>query len=264
MGSSQRLAYLDAMGIRTWVSRTPASEVEERPVHNIAVDHASPLSDSVTVDRLARPARSASSKAAAPDLRVVRDSPGKEPAEWATLRQTVTQCRKCGLCESRSQTVFGVGDRKARWMIVGEAPGAEEDRQGEPFVGRAGQLLGSMLMAAGFKREEVFIANVLKCRPPENRDPHEDEMQACAPYLEQQIRMVAPRLILAVGRIAAQHLLQTTMPVGRLRGIRHIHAQTSTPVVVSYHPAYLLRRPSEKSKAWDDLRLAMSCSEPFQ
>jgi DNA polymerase len=145
-------------------------------------------------------------------------------------------------------------------MIIGEAPGADEDRLGEPFVGRAGQLLNAMLMAAGFKREDVFIANVLKCRPPENRDPRQDEMDACSPYLEHQIRMVEPDLLLAVGRIAAQYLLQTAMPVGRLRGIRHVHATTSTPVVVTYHPAYLLRKPSAKSKAWDDLRLARACS----
>jgi DNA polymerase len=145
-------------------------------------------------------------------------------------------------------------------MIIGEAPGADEDRQGEPFVGRAGKLLDAMLLAAGLRREQVFIANVLKCRPPDNRDPHQDEIAACSVHLNKQIELLGPDLILAVGRIAAQSLLQTQLPVGRLRGIRHVHAATSTPVVVTYHPAYLLRKPSEKSKAWSDLRLAIACA----
>jgi DNA polymerase len=183
-----------------------------------------------------------------------------EPAQWAELRQAVSDCRACSLCESRKQTVFGVGDRKASWMIIGEAPGADEDRQGEPFVGRAGKLLDAMLLAAGLRREQVFIANVLKCRPPDNRDPHQDEIAACSVHLNKQIELLGPDLILAVGRIAAQSLLQTQLPVGRLRGIRHVHAATSTPVVVTYHPAYLLRKPSEKSKAWSDLRLAKACA----
>jgi DNA polymerase len=183
-----------------------------------------------------------------------------EPAQWAELRQAVSDCRACSLCESRKQTVFGVGDRKASWMIIGEAPGADEDRQGEPFVGRAGKLLDAMLLAAGLRREQVFIANVLKCRPPDNRDPHQDEIAACSVHLNKQIELLGPDLILAVGRIAAQSLLQTQLPVGRLRGIRHVHAATSTPVVVTYHPAYLLRKPSEKSKAWSDLRLAIACA----
>jgi DNA polymerase len=141
-------------------------------------------------------------------------------------------------------------------MIVGEAPGAEEDRRGEPFVGRAGKLLDEMLLAIGLQRQSVFIANILKCRPPNNRDPAEDEAASCRPYLNRQIELVAPKIIVAVGRIAAQHLLGTDAPVGRLRGQRHELAGSKLPVVVTYHPAYLLRSPSQKGKVWQDLVLA--------
>jgi DNA polymerase len=167
----------------------------------------------------------------------------------------VRECRLCGLCETRTQTVFGVGDRQARLMVVGEAPGAEEDRQGEPFVGRAGLLLNSMLRAAGFERGQVYIANVLKCRPPHNRDPSGEETERCLPYLRRQIELVAPSVILCVGRIAAQRLLGTEMPLARLRG--RVHDLDGVPVVVTYHPAYLLRSPGEKRKSWDDLKLAL-------
>jgi DNA polymerase len=176
-------------------------------------------------------------------------------AGWDELAGTVRECRLCGLCETRTQTVFGTGDRGARLMVVGEAPGAEEDRQGEPFVGRAGMLLNAMLRAAGFERGEVFIANVLKCRPPNNRDPSDEEADRCLPYLRRQIELVAPAVILCVGRIAAQRLLDTDQPIGRLRG--RVHDLGGVPVVATYHPAYLLRAPGEKRKAWDDLKLAL-------
>lgn len=176
--------------------------------------------------------------------------------DWETLAATVRGCRLCGLCETRTQTVFGVGNRRARLMVIGEAPGAEEDRQGEPFVGRAGMLLNSMLRAAGFERADVYIANVQKCRPPNNRDPSHEESERCLPYLRRQIELVAPEVILCVGRIAAQRLLGTELPVGRLRG--RVHRLRDAPVVVTYHPAYLLRAPAEKRKAWDDLKLALS------
>lgn len=176
--------------------------------------------------------------------------------EWAALEAAVSGCMLCPLHVSRTQTVFGVGNRDADWMIIGEAPGMEEDRRGEPFVGRAGRLLDAMLHAAGFARDDVFIANILKCRPPRNRDPRPEEAAQCAPYLARQIQLVAPRLILAVGRVAAQQLLGTDAPVGRLRGRVHRLAAPDVPVVVTYHPAYLLRSPREKRKAWDDLRLA--------
>ncbi|MBX3695593.1 MAG: uracil-DNA glycosylase [Steroidobacteraceae bacterium] len=178
--------------------------------------------------------------------------------EWATLRAAVAACTKCRLCETRTQTVFGVGDTRARWLVVGEAPGAEEDKRGEPFVGRAGQLLNSMLRAVALSRDTVFIANVLKCRPPGNRDPRPDEVAACLPYLERQVALIEPALILAVGRIAAQNLLGSNAPLARLRGRVHQFGVSGTPLVVTYHPAYLLRSPGEKRKAWEDLKLARS------
>jgi len=175
--------------------------------------------------------------------------------DWETLAATVRECRLCGLCETRTQTVFGMGDRSARLMVVGEAPGAEEDRQGEPFVGRAGLLLNSMLRAAGFARGDVFVANLLKCRPPNNRDPSREESERCLPYLRRQIELVAPEVILCVGRIAAQRLLGRDETLARMRG--RVHRLDEVPVVVTYHPAYLLRAPAEKRKSWADLKLAL-------
>lgn len=191
-----------------------------------------------------------------PRLPEATGTAGPEAADWQALERQVADCRQCELCEGRRQTVFGVGDRHARMMVIGEAPGAEEDRQGEPFVGRAGQLLNAMLRAAGLSREQVYIANILKCRPPNNRDPQPAEVAQCLPYLRRQIELVAPRLLLCVGRIAAQNLLQTAQTIGRLRGKTH-HLETGLPVVVTYHPAYLLRSPGEKRKAWQDLKLAI-------
>ena len=180
---------------------------------------------------------------------------GPAAMDWAELAAAVRECTQCGLCATRTQTVFGTGDLRARLMVIGEAPGAEEDRQGQPFVGRAGQLLNSMLKAAGFERPQVYIANVLKCRPPNNRDPATDETEHCLPYLRRQIELVGPAVILCVGRIAAQRLLERDDPLARLRG--QVHRLGGTPVVVTYHPAYLLRSPTEKRKSWEDLKLAM-------
>jgi DNA polymerase len=174
---------------------------------------------------------------------------------WAALAAKVRACTLCGLHRSRTQTVFGVGKRDARVFVVGEAPGADEDRQGEPFVGRAGQLLNAMLRSIGLPRSDVYIANILKCRPPGNRDPEPAESAQCTPYLEQQIELVKPRVLLAVGRISAQWLLQTDTPIGRLRGRVLTYGAHGTPLVVTYHPAYLLRSPLEKAKAWTDLCL---------
>jgi DNA polymerase len=176
--------------------------------------------------------------------------------DWDELRAAVAACTRCELHAGRTQTVFGVGARDARWMIIGEAPGAEEDRKGEPFVGRAGQLLTSMLRALGLAREQVYIANILKCRPPGNRDPRPDEARSCRGYLERQIELISPTLILAVGRIAAQTLLGTELALGRLRGQVHALGERRWPVIVTYHPAYLLRSPGEKRKAWEDLLYA--------
>jgi DNA polymerase len=174
---------------------------------------------------------------------------------WAELAARVSACTRCALHRGRTQTVFGVGKRDAQLFVIGEAPGADEDRQGEPFVGRAGQLLNAMLRAIGLPRSEVYIANILKCRPPGNRDPQPDESASCTPYLSQQIDLVRPKVLLAVGRISAQWLLQTDAPIGRLRGRALSYGERNTPLVVTYHPAYLLRSPLAKATAWTDLCL---------
>ncbi len=179
-----------------------------------------------------------------------------ERDDWDTLEREVAACELCGLCRGRTQTVFGTGDRGADWFVIGEAPGAEEDLKGEPFVGRAGRLLNEMLRAIGLPRERVFISNLLKCRPPGNRDPAAAESAACLPYLERQIALVRPKILLVVGRIAAQNLLATDAPLAQLRGRVHAFGPLRVPLVVTYHPAYLLRSPAEKRKAWDDLKLA--------
>ena len=213
---AQKLACLQSMGIAVWVRRDYAGRAAE--------PEADPL----------------------------------DPAgmDWQALEPAVAACERCELHRGRTQTVFGVGNRRAEFMIVGEAPGAEEDRRGEPFVGRAGKLLDAMLAALGFDRSDVFIANVLKCRPPENRDPRPEEAAACAPWLDRQIALVQPRVLIAVGKHAAQRLLGTDSPLGRLRGRPHRYGKV--PVVVTWHPAYLLRRPEAKADAWRDLVLALS------
>jgi DNA polymerase len=237
MIDARRLQYLEAMGIQTWAERgvAPAAAVavsEPAPVY--------PAAQSV-------PAESFADEAGDNDVARL---------DWDALRARVKDCTLCGLAKTRTQTVFGVGNQSAAWMVVGEAPGADEDRQGEPFVGRAGQLLNEMLWALGLKRTEVYIANVLKCRPPGNRDPGPDEVACCEPYLKRQVALIRPKIILAVGRIAAQNLLKTDTRIGALRGRVHHYADTGIPLVVTYHPAYLLRSPLEKRKTWDDLQLA--------
>jgi len=175
--------------------------------------------------------------------------------DWAQLRAAVSKCTLCDLHRTRTQGVVGVGDQTADWLIVGEAPGADEDAQGEPFVGQAGKLLDAMLAAIGLRRgENVYIANVLKSRPPNNRNPQPEEVKACMPYLERQIQLIQPKLILALGRFAAQTLLNTEETIGRLRG--KVHQHQGVPLIVTYHPAYLLRTPTDKAKAWEDLCLA--------
>jgi len=220
VAEAERRAYLEALGVDIWALRGGGRRGEES-----AFD---------------------------PDL-AERQEP---PTDWSELRARVAECTRCSLHASRTQTVFGVGSESADWMIIGEAPGAEEDRRGEPFVGRAGQLLDEMLRAIGLSRDAVFIANTLKCRPPGNRDPAVDEAAACRAYLDRQIALIAPKLILAVGRVAAQLLLATDVPVGRLRGQKHYLSDEQIPVVVTYHPAYLLRSPTQKRKVWQDLCMA--------
>jgi DNA polymerase len=181
--------------------------------------------------------------------------------DWEALAERVRGCTACELAATRTQTVFGVGDRGARWMLIGEAPGAEEDRQGLPFVGRAGQLLNAMLRAVGLARDAVYIANILKCRPPNNRDPKPEEVAQCEGYLHRQVALLRPRVILCLGRIAAQNLLKVEAPLKALRGRAHVYGPARTPVVVTYHPAYLLRNPVDKRRAWEDLRAALRVIE---
>lgn len=231
--AQRRTQYLAALGIDEWRTRRAARPAATGP------HEAAPAIDALTV--------------AAPAAVGADADPG-----WVSLVEEVRDCVKCALRAGCTQTVFGVGNRRAEWMVIGEAPGAEEDRQGEPFVGRAGQLLNSMLLAIGLPREQVFIANVNKCRPPGNRDPRPEEVAACLPYLHRQIALIRPRLMLAVGRIAAQNLLATDTPIGRLRGKVHRFGAAGTPLVITYHPAYLLRSPTEKRKAWEDLKFARS------
>ena len=175
--------------------------------------------------------------------------------DWDGLREAVHECRLCGLCAQRKQPVLGVGDREAQWLFVGEGPGADEDEQGEPFVGQAGKLLDGMLNAIGLKRgEAVYIANVVKCRPPGNRTPTPEEARACAPFLDRQLELIRPKLIVALGKTAAMRLLGTEASLGSLRG--RVHRYKGIPLVVTYHPAYLLRSLTEKAKAWEDLLFA--------
>jgi uracil-DNA glycosylase family 4 len=238
--NARQAAYLQALGVDVYVPRSaPPATV---PVTRLAAAAAEPV-----------PA-----VASAAPADIARD------LDWDALRTAVAACQRCELHGTRTQTVFGVGNRQARWMFIGEAPGAEEDRQGEPFVGRAGQLLTSMIRALGLQREDVFIANVLKCRPPGNRDPKPSEAASCRTFLERQVALVNPTLVIAVGRIAAQNLLATETPIAKLRGKVHAFGARSWPLLVTYHPAYLLRSPSEKRKAWQDLLQARQLFERLQ
>ncbi len=245
MNGALRHEYLAALGLQTWVVR---GKPPEPPGPHLTAEAAAPPTRTA-----ARGAPPASGAAAGPAESGMAREAG---ADWPELRARVAACTRCALSSTRTQTVFGVGNLEAQWLIVGEAPGAEEDRRGEPFVGRAGQLLNSMLRAIGLPREQVFIANVLKCRPPGNRDPASGEAAECLPYLEQQIALLKPKIMLAVGRIAAQNLLRTDATLGRLRQQVHRFGSSQVPLVVTYHPAYLLRTPGDKRKAWEDLKFA--------
>ena len=184
-------------------------------------------------------------------------APGPAGLDWEALQQAVAGCRACGLCQGRTNTVFGVGDRQAELMLIGEAPGQDEDRQGEPFVGRAGRLLNHMLAAVGLERGQVYIANIVKCRPPNNRNPKPEEAAACQAFLARQIALVQPRLLVSLGGVSATNLLGTSDSVGRLRGrLHHYRASGGAriPLIVTYHPSYYLRSPAEKAKGWQDLQ----------
>lgn len=231
MVDARQAAYLQALGVDVYV---PRDAVAPAPIPPAARTEVAPAA------RMPEPTPSVT-------------GPAYADHGWDELRAAVAACQRCELHGSRTQTVFGVGNPQARWMFIGEAPGAEEDRQGEPFVGRAGQLLTAMIRALGMKREDVYIANVLKCRPPGNRDPKPAEAASCRAFLERQVALVNPTLVIAVGRIAAQNLLATETPIAKLRGKVHSFGARAWPLLVTYHPAYLLRSPSEKRKSWQDL-----------
>ena len=264
--SERQIAMLEEMGIRLFQADAHLRDRGAIPEH---LDRSS-LPPSARGEGAARAAPS--SKAV--ELRVAETPAGATRVgaatrpddaaiarlDWPALREAVAGCTACRLCERRTNTVFGVGHEQAHWMVVGEAPGEQEDLRGEPFVGKAGQLLDNMLAALGLTRSEapperqVFIANTLKCRPPGNRNPEPDELARCEPFLMRQVALVRPRIILAMGRFAVQSLLRSDEPVGRLRG--RVHRWQGVPLVVTYHPAYLLRNPEDKARAWEDLCLA--------
>jgi DNA polymerase len=241
----RQVAMLRAMGIRLWsappAAAAPAAAPARPGPHAGGADEA--RREPATGSREAVPASALSA------------------LDWPALRAAVAACTACTLCEARRQTVFGVGHERAHWMIVGEAPGEQEDRLGEPFVGKSGRLLDNMLRAIGLTRGEaeparqVYIANTIKCRPPGNRNPEPEELARCEPFLVRQVALVQPKIILAMGRFAVHSLLRSTEPIGRLRG--RVHHFQGVPLIVSYHPAYLLRNPDDKAKAWDDLCLAV-------
>jgi DNA polymerase len=264
--TDRQRAMLGAMGITLW---TPAEAADAAVVAAPAADATpragirgtAPSRDEAK-SRAAAAMPSAAANAAAPaeGIPAPMTLADVSTLDWPALRERVAACRACRLCEGRTQTVFGVGHQQAHCMIVGEAPGENEDRLGEPFVGQAGQLLDRMLRAIGLTRgaaepaQQVYIANTLKCRPPRNRNPELQELALCSGYLQRQIELVQPRLLLAMGRFAVQALLRNDEPIGRLRG--RVHRWRDTPVVVTYHPAYLLRNPADKARAWADLCLA--------
>lgn len=260
------------MGIQQWVRRdlqtepSPSSDalIEAYPSPEIASVAASEVSSALSpipelIDETVL--TSESSPEPVPLIPYSRRANSEHIAkmDWQALREAVVNCTECGLHSQRIQTVFGVGDLRADWLFVGEAPGADEDKRGEPFVGRAGQLLNSMLFALKLPRESVYIANILKCRPPDNRTPSNDEMNCCTPFLDRQIELLQPKIIIALGSVAARHLLNTDSAIGKLRGKRFTYRQSNIPIIATYHPAYLLRSPLEKRKTWIDLQFAVQC-----
>ncbi|MBD3669857.1 MAG: uracil-DNA glycosylase [Gammaproteobacteria bacterium] len=261
--------YLKAMGITAWVRRELPDE--EAPVQESLATVAAPqLSEADPAPR-PRPAVRSKETTPAPEPNIpAADEPAPLPQldithmDWEALARGVSECQQCDLHKTRMNAVLGVGNARAQWMFIGEAPGVDEDRQGEPFVGRAGQLLNEMLKAVGISRESVYIANILKCRPPNNRDPQPHEVSACHAYLRRQIELVQPKLIIALGRVAAQNLLHSEQSMGNLRGEVHHYEETGTPLIATYHPSYLLRSPGEKRKSWQDLKLALSVCNPTE
>lgn len=263
---TRQRAMLAEMGVRVWAPLAPVASAVE-PVEAVAAPRAAPagVAPAIAVPSRAAahaPVAAAPAPAAAGASVVLQPRPaGIEAMDWTPLREAVAGCHACKLCQGRTQTVFGVGDLQADWLVVGEAPGENEDLQGEPFVGQAGKLLDNMLKAIGLDRQtKVYITNVLKCRPPGNRNPDPSEVAQCEPYLQRQVELLQPKIILAMGRFAVQSLLRTTEPIGKLRG--RPHQYNGVHVVVTYHPAYLLRNLPDKAKAWADLCLAVQLMTP--
>jgi len=244
----RRRGMLGEMGL-LGLAAVPAARVGAPAAPAVAIQPATGRQPPAVASAPAPQARVPAMAAATPPDRPIAMLP------WDQLAQAVAACQRCRLCEGRHNTVFGMGDTQADWLIVGEAPGEQEDRQGEPFVGPAGKLLDNMLRALGLDRQRnVYIANVLKCRPPANRNPAPEEVAQCEPFLRRQVDLLQPRIILAMGRFAVQSLLGSSEPIGKLRG--RPHQYLGVPVIVTYHPAYLLRNLPEKAKAWADLCLA--------
>jgi uracil-DNA glycosylase len=241
MDNTTRLQYLEAMGIESWQLRYPQALTTSAANEPVIVEPVITLPQNPVLPEI---------PVIAPVMPVTLP-----PDNWDVLQNQVANCRQCALCETRTQTVFGTGNRNPDWLFIGEAPGEQEDLQGQPFVGAAGFLLTEMLRAINLSREQIFIANILKCRPPNNRDPKVEEMAACRAFLERQIALLKPKIIVAVGRIAAHQLLNTNETLGKLRG--KVYRMNGIPLIVIYHPAYLLRSLSQKRKTWEDLQLAL-------
>ncbi|MCW9013213.1 MAG: uracil-DNA glycosylase [Gammaproteobacteria bacterium] len=250
LDENTRMQYLKAMGIQPWFERyadvSSLTDVEDFPVSSVE-NNLQP--NDVRQSQL--DSRSVTDIAPGDTVKEKNEVPDVSRQNWQQLKTTVSQCQLCELHISRTQTVFGAGNPAADLLIIGEAPGADEDAKGEPFVGRAGQLLDAMLKAIDLDRPTVFITNVLKCQPPNNRNPHTSEIVCCDPYLQRQIELIQPKVILALGRIAAHHLLISQEPLGAMR--QRQHSYNGIPLLVSYHPAYLLRKPVDKRKSWQDL-----------
>ena len=275
--SARRGDILRKIGVEVWKLRAPspapnADETEtaaetsakmpdeiptetpvETPGELIAPDPAASAAIASQTAAESSPAESSSTQSSATESLATENVDASVDASLAQLAATVAACQKCELHKSRTNTVFGCGNSRADWMFIGEAPGQNEDLQGEPFVGRAGKLLDKMIGALGMNRGQVFIANVVKCRPPDNRDPQPREVDNCEPYLHRQLALIRPKVIIALGRVSAQALLKTATPIGKLRGQIHRYGAADTPLIATYHPAYLLRSPGQKAAAWDDL-----------
>jgi len=246
MLSARQQHCLKGIGIHRWLDRSAITRSSEEVVETETPAVAIPA-ELPTIARVEPPQKAPASVISKPVFDLPLDN-------WDAITAAIHACQACELAAHCTQKVPGVGNQQAELMIIGEGPGQDEDIKGEPFVGRSGQLLDKMLAAIGIERSQIFITNIVKCRPPNNRDPHVDEVKACDYYLQAQIKQIKPKVILSVGRISAHSLLNTTEPVGRLIQQIHLLPGSEVPVKVTYHPAYLLRNPPAKSLAWQDMK----------